>query len=85
MIGRSIFTGKTYNEILNQNRKCDFNWTDPIYNRLSPEAKDLMMRLLHLNPEKRITCKEALNHGFFKESILRELKSPLIPIKVNLK
>lgn len=31
LFGHSIFPGKKYNEILNQNRACDFDFTQPKY------------------------------------------------------
>ena len=31
-----------------------------------PKIKDLIERCLEMNPQKRITCKEALNHEWFE-------------------
>ena len=33
---------------------------------MSPEAVDLLNRMLSMNPSDRITAKEALEHDFFK-------------------
>jgi serine/threonine protein kinase len=38
-----------------------------LFQEISCEAFDLLSKLLCVNPSKRITCKEALNHIFFKE------------------
>ncbi|KAI0565767.1 Cyclin-dependent kinase D-3 CDKD-3 [Gracilaria domingensis] len=35
----------------------------------SPVALDLMNEMLHLNPHKRITAKDALNHAYFAEEL----------------
>lgn len=36
VFGKSIFPGKTYNDILAQNRACNFDFNDPLYDKLSP-------------------------------------------------
>lgn len=41
----------------------------------SSEATDLMLRLLTYNPDERISAKQALRHGYFKE--IRELDRKL--------
>jgi serine/threonine protein kinase len=37
----------------------------PALRNVSPEAKDLLMRLLQKDPTKRISTKQALNHKWF--------------------
>jgi calcium-dependent protein kinase len=46
LFGFSIFEGKKYNEILAQNRACDFNFTKEIYTKLNPRTFDLMTKML---------------------------------------
>lgn len=64
VFGKSIFPGKTYNDILAQNRACVFDFNDSLYEKLSPPAKDIMMRLLETKFEKRMSSKEALDHEY---------------------
>ena len=40
--------------------------------RASPQAKDLMMKMLESDPKKRITVKEAMEHPFIKDPIALE-------------
>lgn len=39
LYGKSVFPGKTYNDILTQNRACNFNFEDLIYQKISPIGK----------------------------------------------
>lgn len=56
LFGRSIFPGRTYNEVLNQNRACDFNLDSFEYRSLSSSCHDLLKRMLDKNPLTRITA-----------------------------
>ena len=38
-----------------------------MYPNASPDALDLMQKLLVFNPNKRLTAEEALNHPFVKD------------------
>ena len=55
-------------EVLNANKACNFDVNNQIYERLSPDARDLLWRLLEINPSKRITAADALAHEFFNSS-----------------
>lgn len=46
LMNKSIFTGKHYQEILNQNRMCEFDFSQKEYHKLTYEAKDLLMKML---------------------------------------
>ncbi len=65
LFGQSIFPGKKYNEILNQNRACDFDFSQQKYQEISPLALDLLKKMLEKDPSKRISAKKALTHVYF--------------------
>lgn len=66
MFGKSIFKGKTYNEVLAENRACDFNLEAEEYKMYSDQAAvDLLKKLLKVDPESRITAEQAINHPYF--------------------
>lgn len=67
LLGKSAFKGTTYNEVLSQNRACDFRLEGPEYDRLTTEALDLLKKMLRRNPEERVTAEQALAHPYFKE------------------
>ncbi len=67
LLGRSVFKGKTYNEILNENRSCNFDLNDALYEKFDELTMDLLKKMLKINPEERITAEQALNHPYFKE------------------
>lgn len=65
LFGASVFEGKKYNEILAQNRACDFNFAKEPYSKLPPRAYDLLTRMLEKDPLRRISAEAALNHPYF--------------------
>lgn len=65
LFGHSIFPGKKYNEILSQNRACDFDFTQDKYHEISPIAMDLLRKMLEKDPTKRVSAKKALQHIYF--------------------
>lgn len=46
---------------------CDPHKLAHMYPHASPEALDLMQKLLVFNPNKRLTAEEALNHPYVKD------------------
>lgn len=67
VFGKSLFKGKTYNEILNENRACHFDLNSAEYEKTDELTMDLLRKMLKINPEERITAEQALNHPYFKE------------------
>lgn len=46
------------------NCKCNIDLSNLILYKTPPEAKDLLEKLLEVDPCKRIDCEEALQHAF---------------------
>ena len=44
------------------------NFSYPEFNKFSSHLQDLIRQMLVVNPTKRITVHDALNHCFFKEN-----------------
>ncbi|CEO99397.1 Protein kinase domain-containing protein [Plasmodiophora brassicae] len=45
-----------------QIKRGDYDFPDPYWTEISPEAKELVSRLLTVDPKKRATCDEVLSH-----------------------
>jgi len=69
IFGCSIFEGKKYNEILNQNRACDINLGKSMHQKLNPLVMDLLAKMLEKDPRKRISAEGALNHPYFNNEM----------------
>lgn len=65
IFGKPPFNGKNYNEIIAENKLCKIDFNDVKYEKISPEAKELMMMMLEKVPTKRISLTKVLNHPFF--------------------
>lgn len=65
LIGVSAFPGKTYNEVLAQNRASAITFDGEEYKSVDPVALSLLTRMLKKSPLERITAAEALNHPYF--------------------
>jgi serine/threonine protein kinase len=76
LMGKSIFPGKTYNDVLNQNRACDFFIEAPEYQVISRPAHHLLKAMLEKDPRKRISSNDALKHPFFSEMEIERSMSP---------
>ena len=46
--------------------RCDYQFNERQWEHISPEARDLVVKLLKENPDERITAAEALNHPWFE-------------------
>ncbi len=65
LTGKSPFDGKSFQEILNQNKLCKIDFKNPKL-RKYPHVLELLQRMLEVNPIKRISAKDALADEFFK-------------------
>ena len=66
LCGSPPFYGKNEKEIFSKILSGNFSFRHKIWNKISEEAKDLVNKLLEINPEKRLSAKEALNEKWFK-------------------
>ncbi len=55
---------KLANDKIKKNVK-NFNTVDDIISKEDPELKDLLEKMLEIDPKKRISCSKALKHDFF--------------------
>ncbi|CAD8110894.1 unnamed protein product [Paramecium sonneborni] len=72
LTGRSIFGGKTFDDVLRANKKCFIDLDLPLdHIYLTDLSLDLLNQLLQKNPKQRISATQALSHPFF-ESISQQ-------------
>lgn len=63
--GKSPFDGKSFQEILNQNKACKIDFKNPKLHK-HPHVVNLLQRMLDVNPATRLSARESLNHEFFR-------------------
>ena len=48
--------------------RCNYNFDDPVWHLISEDAKNLIQKLLVLDPDMRLTAAEALQHPWMRET-----------------
>jgi calcium-dependent protein kinase len=71
--GRPPFAGDSDKEIMEKVRIGKYDLEEPPFDKLSSSGKDLIKKLMIMDPKKRISAQEALNHPWFKENRSKEL------------
>ena len=79
LTGELPFNGITENDIKNKILRGRFCFYNRLFKNISFEAKDLIRQCFTYDPSQRISCKEALNHQFFKNEIFDNLYINLYP------
>lgn len=86
LTGKSPFDGKSFQEILNQNKLCKIDFKNPKLKK-NPHVLELLVKMLEVNPIKRISAREALADEFFRhyDPNGASTLAPAEPIEGNLK
>jgi calcium-dependent protein kinase len=79
LFGVPPFDAKTDEEILERIKKGKYDNNSERWNRASPEARDLIEKLLEMDVSKRFSAREALLHPFFKVNKTFELMNMIEP------
>jgi len=66
LCGFPPFYGDTIPEIFKLIMNCDFDFPEKYWEHISDEAKDFISKLLVLDPEKRYTAQQVLQHPWLK-------------------
>ena len=69
LCGYPPFNGETDVEILNRIRTGKFIFPDEEWEFISPEAKDLIRKMLKYNPSKRLSGSDCIQHAWFSDHI----------------
>ncbi len=67
LCGRPPFNSKSNREVLEKTARGQYNMTGAEWDDISPEAKDLVAKMLIVNPEERISTTDILNHPWIKQ------------------
>ena len=67
--GNPPFNGRLDVEILNNVKQGSYEIQGGVWNEISDSAKNLIVKMLTLDPDQRITAAEALNHVWINDSI----------------
>jgi serine/threonine protein kinase len=60
--GEEPFYANSVSEVYDKIRNGKFDFYDEEWANISAEAKDLITKLLNINPKKRYTCQQSLQH-----------------------
>ena len=74
------FIENNYDDLLNENNELNIKWTKDIY----PDAKDLITKILKINPEERLSLEEIIKHPFINQ-FFPEADKILIKPEENIK
>lgn len=67
-MGKSVFSSRTADGILAENKLCAFDLKALSYQSIPSEAYSLLKRMLDKNPLTRITANDALKHPYFSDN-----------------
>eukprot|EP00359_Climacostomum_virens_P006338 CAMPEP_0204917440 /NCGR_PEP_ID=MMETSP1397-20131031/15017_1 /ASSEMBLY_ACC=CAM_ASM_000891 /TAXON_ID=49980 /ORGANISM="Climacostomum Climacostomum virens, Strain Stock W-24" /LENGTH=428 /DNA_ID=CAMNT_0052090271 /DNA_START=488 /DNA_END=1774 /DNA_ORIENTATION=+ len=65
LTGEPPFTGRNVTEVYQKASMGVIDFSKPEFENISPEAKDLLSKMLNVSPRTRISLDDALGHKFF--------------------
>ncbi len=83
LTGMSPFAGKTIEEVIERNKACDIAFGKEMWKSASPEAIDLVVRMVDKDQYKRPSVKECMEHPWFSSKGLGSIA--LNHVTANLK
>ena len=72
--GRSYSKDCNYLSTVKAKKKLELRFIGDIWKNISDKAKDFLGKVLEEDPNKRLSCKEALNHPWFKKDEINGFK-----------
>ena len=67
LTGKYLWDEKPNQNMMKINRACDLDKAKQRLNKVSPRARDLVLKMLEIEVDKRCDAKEALSHDWFKD------------------
>ena len=83
--GEFPFKGKDGKELFSNIRNVELNFPSPKFDYISKPCKDLIIKLLEKDKNKRINIKECLEHPFFKEDNMKKEEEKKLNDKIEQK
>ena len=84
LCGRPPFFGRTesavFNNIMKAKARLEENFKRDPWPKITKEAKDLIKKMLHMDPQARITAAQALAHDWIRKDGV----APDVPLDVNV-
>ena len=61
------FYEKSTKAVFDKIKACDWDFKGKTWEKITPECKDLISKLLVHDPKQRLDCQKAINHPWFAE------------------
>lgn len=78
LTGKAGIKGEKFEDFLRNNKAFDIDFENKKLDDASPEALDLLHSMLAMNPDERVSAKEALEHSFFSGENLKRSQKELV-------
>jgi serine/threonine protein kinase len=62
-----FFSSGTDEELFDLVRRCEWEFSNNIWDDVSEEAKDLITKLLVRDPKQRLNCSQIMEHAWFSK------------------